>query len=475
MKKFKILHTNDTHSYLNNFHKRKHFVDSKRLETENVLLVDAGDNLRGSLYYAIFHGEKEPYLLNKLGYDYITLGNHEFDNGSKDVYQFVKKLDSKVVLSNVLFNEDQYLKKWKNHYRYVIHQFDDGIKVGIFGLLTETTPFSSSPSKQTHFLNVVDTAKEMIVCLKSQKVDVIILLSHLGDDADLLLAQQVSGIHYIIGSHTHKVIEQPIIVTHSDGWQTAIMQAGMYGNYIGEIDVILEEDTAVLNAYHLTDLRHYVDYDTELAQEIDQWNEQIETIAYRCVATLEEDLVGQREIMKIQSTNLTNLVTDAYFDYAVSLGFQPDIAIMNSGGIRQSLLKGDVKYADVLQTLPFACELVLCELTGEELFHSLNEGEYPQVSHAKITYEQTKQGVQLIDVQIKGQNGYEPLDWTKKYLVVTNSFIASGKNGYLGFEYKKNLITESILDTEILASYLQKLQQPIKYTDEVRKAIKVIS
>lgn len=471
MKTFKILHTNDTHSYLNQFHKRKHFIDTKRQETTNVLLVDAGDNLRGSLYFAVFHGEKEPYLLNKLGYDYITLGNHEFDNGSRDVYQFVKKLDSQLVLSNVLFHDDKYLKKIKNHVPYVVHQFDDGITVGIFGLLTETTPISSSPSKHTYFLNAVETAKEIVTCLQQEKVDVIMLLSHLGDDEDIKLAQQVSGIHYIIGSHTHRVIEQPIIVTNHHGWETAVVQAGLYGNYIGEMDITLTNHQVVLNQYQLVDLTQYPYVDAELAHEIEQWEKQVQEITHQVIATLEEDLVGKREITKVQSTNLTNLVTDAYFEKAVSLGFQPDIAIMNSGGIRQSILKGDVKYADVLQILPFACELVVCELSGEEIFNALNEGEYPQVSRAKLAYEETDDGLQLVDVQIKVGDNYEPLNWHKTYLVVTNSFIASGKDEYVGFENKENLITESILDTDILAEYLQQLEQPIRYTTEIRKLV----
>lgn len=472
MKRVKILHTNDTHSYLNNFHKRKHFIDSKRQETDNVLLVDAGDNLRGSLYYTVFYGEKEPYLLNKLGYDYVTLGNHEFDNGSRDVYRFLKKLDSKLVLSNVLFHDDKYLKKVKNHYPYVVHQFADGTKIGIFGLLTETTPISSSPSRQTHFLNVVETAKEMIACLQQEKVDAIILLSHLGDDEDIKLAQQVSGIHYIIGSHTHRVIEQPIIVKNESGWQTAIVQAGLYGGYIGEIDITLEDNQVILNRYHLTDLMQYPYYDAELAQEIEEWEKQVEEITHQVIATVEEDLIGKREVTKVQSTNLTNLVTDAYFEKAVSLGFQPDLAIMNSGGIRQSIPAGEVKYADVLQILPFACELVVCELTGEDIFKALHYGEYPQVSRAKITYEETELGVQLVDVQIKENNTYEPLDLNKTYLVVTNSFIANGKDEYFGFENKENLLTESILDTDILAEYFQKLKQPIRYTTEIRKLVR---
>lgn len=470
MKTVKILHTNDTHSYLNNFHKRKHFIDSKRQEAENVLVVDAGDNLRGSLYYAVFHGEKEPYLLNTLGYDYVTLGNHEFDNGSRDVYRFLKKLDSKLVLSNVLFHDDKYLKKVKNHYPYAVHQFDDGTKIGIFGLLTETTPISSSPSKQTHFLNVVETAKEMIACLQQEKVDAIILLSHLGDDEDIKLAHQISGIHYIIGSHTHRVIEQPIVVTNDNGWETAVVQAGLYGNYIGEIDVILENNQVLLNNYQLTDLTQYPYYDESLAQEIAEWEKQIEDITHQVIATVEEDLIGKREITKFQSTNLTNLVTDAYFEKAVSLGFQPDLAIMNSGGIRQSILAGDVKYADVLQILPFACELVACELTGAEIFNALNYGEYPQVSRAKITYSQSET-LQLETVEIKRENGYEMLDFSQTYLVVTNSFVASGKDEYFAFENKENLLTESVLDTDILAEYLQQLPQPIRYTDEVRKFI----
>lgn len=468
----KILHTNDTHSYLDNFHKRKHFIESKRQETDNVLVVDSGDNLRGSLYYAVFHGKKEPYLLNQLGYDYLTLGNHEFDNGSQDVYAFVSKLHSQVVLSNVDFSQDSYLKQITNCKPYVIHCFKDGIKVGLFGLLTQTTPISSSPSIDTKFFDPITTAQQIVKQLQNEKVDVIILLSHLGDIEDVKLAEKVSGIHYILGSHTHRVIEQPIGIINEQGWETFILQAGAYGQYIGELDIAISNQKVSLQNYNLTDLTVYTHYDTVLYEQIQQWENSVSEMVNQPIAVLNEDLIGNREITKLQSTNLTNLVTDAYYYKAVALGFKPDIAIMNSGGIRRTLEKGEVIKGDVLQILPFACELVICELTGKALFEALGNGEYPQVSHAKICYEKVDEKFVLKTVDIKTEMGYEPLDLNKTYTVVTNTFIASGKDDYRGFEHKENLVKDNVFDTDILIEYLQTLEQPISYSDEVRKEVK---
>lgn len=470
----KILHTNDTHSYLDNFHKRKHFIEMKRKENEHLLLVDSGDNLRGSLFYSIFHGEKEPQLLNDLTYDYFTLGNHEFDVGSKGVYDFIKQLKGKVLLSNVHIGQDRLLKKLNNIYLYDIYEVEN-IKIGLFGLLTQTTQTSSSPSKDTIFLNPIQSAKMIVEKLQQENVDVIILLSHLGDDEDIKLAMQVSGIHYIIGAHTHKVLQQPLQIKNNQQWETTIVQAGSYGNYIGEIDIAVNDHHVEMTKYQLTDLREYSSYDVKTYELIKDMVAEIEKVSTKNIATVKVELNGKRDIIKYQSTNLTNLITDAYFAKAVALGFSPDIAIMNSGGIRRTIKKGIVTYGDILQVMPFGCELVVCQMSGQEIYKALMHGEYPQVSHAKLSYTNYDDTIRLEKMTIKKGNRYETLDFEKNYIVVTNTYISSGKDGYITFEGKENLVKESILDTDILIEYLQSLKQPIQYTSEIRKTVKSIS
>ncbi|MBS4770760.1 bifunctional metallophosphatase/5'-nucleotidase [Carnobacteriaceae bacterium zg-ZUI240] len=471
IKKVTILHTNDTHSYLNNFHKRKHVIDSAHQKYDNVLVVDSGDNLRGSLYYTVFEGEKEPYLLNKLGYDYMTLGNHDFDNGSKDVYHFLSHIHSQIILSNVQWEKDAYLKQITNYKPWTVHTFEDGLKIGIIGLLTPTTQNSSSPSEETLFFDPIDVSREKVAQLQKENVDVIIALSHLGDVEDVRLAEEVSGIHYIIGSHTHKVLEQPIVVTNDKGWQTQIFQAGSYGNYIGELEIGCDDDGVKRLNYQLIDLREYPFYDEALYEELKEWDKSVEAVVTKPIATLQEDLNGKRDVTKYTSTNLTNLITDAYLDKAKALGFSPDLAIMNSGGIRQTLKEGVVTYGDVLQILPFACELYICHMTGKDLFSALDSGEYPQVSQAKVVYHAQDDELRLKEILIKTPNGYEPLQMDKTYLVSTNTFIGTGKDGYIGFENTHNLLKKQYYDTDVLVSYLKKLPQPITYTNEVRKRV----
>lgn len=463
-KQFRLLHTNDTHSYVDLMARRLHLFQTIRKQDDNVLTLDSGDNLMGSLFYNIFHGKYEPLYLNRLEYDAITIGNHEFDGGSNVLAQFLNTLNIPVIQSNLDVQADTVLREFPFHHT-LIKQLPNGLKIGLFALLTPTTQMSSSPSDETIFKDPLKVAQECVDYLTHEKVDCIVLLSHLGDTDDILLAQEISGIDVIVGAHTHKLLEEPIVVLHQfTEHETLILQAGSYGQYVGDLVLTLSDNHHKIWQYNIHDLQQYAGVDKALDNDIQGLLQSVEHIINRPIAESAEPLIGNREITRVQSTNLTNLVTDAYYHKAIALGFKPDIAIMNSGGIRRDIPKGDITYGQVVQVLPFICSLFICNMTGEELYQSLSKGAFPLVSHAKLEIDSDYH----VSVWIETQQQWEKLDRCKTYTVVTNSFIGSGKGNYVGFIDKENLVAETIYDTDVVIEYLSQLDKPFTYDNTPR-------
>jgi len=241
-----ILHTNDTHSQLESYNdkdfgdvggvvRRNTFIQETRSQYPNTIVVDAGDFSQGTPYYNLFKGVPEIEMMNTMGYDVVALGNHEFDNGSKHLAKRLKLADFKIVCANYQFKNKQ-LAKFVKPYT-VIYMGDK--KIGFFGLLCDMKRLiMPNYYQETTFLNPVATAQKMVEILKTkEQCDLIICLSHLGFEAEFAgdisdkdLAEKVSGIDFIIGGHTHKLLEEPVIVNN-----TKILQARMKGGFVGRI------------------------------------------------------------------------------------------------------------------------------------------------------------------------------------------------------------------------------------------------
>ncbi|MCL2167905.1 MAG: metallophosphatase [Lentimicrobiaceae bacterium] len=241
-----ILHTNDTHSRLESYDEpgvgdvggvvRRHtFIQQTRDQYPNIVVVDAGDFSQGTPYYNLFKGVPEIELMNKMGYDVVALGNHEFDNGSKILAKRLKLADFKIVCANYQFKNKKLAKLVKS---YTILNIG-GKKIGFFGLLCDMKRVvMPNYYQETTFLNPIITAKKIIDILKNkEQCDLIICLSHLGIDAefegditDKDLAAQVPGIDFIIGGHTHKLLEEPLIIN-----DTKILQVRKNGIYVGKL------------------------------------------------------------------------------------------------------------------------------------------------------------------------------------------------------------------------------------------------
>lgn len=237
-----ILHTNDTHSQIEpytykadtnvgGFLRREALVREIRTQHPDLLLFDAGDFSQGSPYYNFFKGYTEVKMMNAMGYDAITLGNHEFDNGSAALAKLLKKATFDIVCANYIFHNKALSKVVKKH--IVLER--NGLKIGVFGLTIDlrTLVFPSTYRDLT-YLDPVASAKNEVAELKSLGCDVIVCLSHLGIDEnmvnDFVVAKEVPDIDVIIGGHSHKELSEPVVIG-----KTRICQMANKGKCVGEI------------------------------------------------------------------------------------------------------------------------------------------------------------------------------------------------------------------------------------------------
>ncbi len=239
-----ILHTNDTHSQIEPYTyksdvnvggvlRRDAYVSEMREKHANVLLLDAGDFSQGTPYFNFFKGYMEIILMNQMGYDVATLGNHEFDNGSAELAKRLRKAKFPVVCCNYQYHNKALKRVMKE---YVIIK-KGGLKIGVFGLCVNLNSLVSPDiASEITYLDPIPEAKRMVSLLRAKGCDMLICLSHLGleggKDCDKNLACEVPGIDLIIGGHSHTELAEPI-----DLCNTRIHQMTNRGKCIGEITV----------------------------------------------------------------------------------------------------------------------------------------------------------------------------------------------------------------------------------------------
>ena len=251
-----ILHTNDTHSQVEpieagkrdgnhaGYARRMGIIEQERDKTPNVLLVDAGDFSQGTPYFNLYHGRVEVDAMNRMGYDAVTLGNHEFDNGVDTLAAVLKDAKFAVVSANYDVQGTALEGIVKP---YVILR-RGGMKIGLFGLGVNpkglVTEKNFAPVK---YLEPIPVAQEISTLLKEQHhCDLVVCISHMGTFAhgdkpsDTLLAQSTRYIDVIIGGHTHRIVTNHY-VENLDGDSVLLAQMGKSGARIGKITLKMGE------------------------------------------------------------------------------------------------------------------------------------------------------------------------------------------------------------------------------------------
>ncbi len=263
---FVLLHVNDTHSQFTATHRTFRFPDMDapvliplgsvsrmaarvrqvRARHPHVLFLHSGDMVQGSIYYTLFHGRADAQVYNAMGLDAMAAGNHEFDRGTPGIEILLDHADFPILSANMDTQNDPDLDK--RIAPYVIKKMD-GEPVAVIGLLEEHLANISSPSAGTRMLPVIETAQNTINRLTDQGIQIIILLTHIGYDNDLVLGASVTGADIIVGGHSHTLLGDfqktglvsrgpyPTIVQAPDKTDVPVVQAWEHTRMLGQLMV----------------------------------------------------------------------------------------------------------------------------------------------------------------------------------------------------------------------------------------------
>jgi 2',3'-cyclic-nucleotide 2'-phosphodiesterase (5'-nucleotidase family) len=358
--------------------------------------------------------------MNLMRFDAMVVGNHEFDFGQDILKKRIAEAKCPVLGANV---EGLELLK-----PYVIKEAD-GIKIAILGVVTDETPVSTHPRNVAGLKFIPpDAAVKKYMTELRNKADIIIVLSHIGYSADRLLAEEAKGIDVIVGGHSHTKLLKPVVIGN-----TIIVQAWEHGKALGVLDLVIEDGKIVKFDGHLEEIKPEPDNeDRAVTGLVERYNKKIGSVLDEIIGEAAVGIDGEN--VRKRETNLGDLVADIIRSTSGA-----DAAIINGGGIRASVSKGEIKIKDIYTVLPFDNYIVAVKLTGKQIREALEHGvsaveeeagRFPQVSDIKFTYSRSaKPGSRVKDILI----GDKPLEAGKEYIVATNDFLAAGGDGYKVF------------------------------------------
>jgi 5'-nucleotidase/UDP-sugar diphosphatase len=453
-----IIHTNDTHSRLLEddyngiigFAKIAALIKEAKEVNPNTLVLDAGDTLHGMPIVNISKGENAIKVLEAAGYDYMTLGNHDFNYGYERLLELRDMTSLGMLNANILKDGENLFTP------YVIEEVA-GIKIGIFGLTTPETTYKTSPTnvEGLTFEDPIEISQKIVEELKEQ-TDVIIGLVHIGlDESSVVtskeIAEKVEGIDILIDGHSHTFLETGLLVN-----DTLIAQTGEHGKNLGYVNIEISDGKIVNKTSQLVSAEAVaeVEPDMEVTNLIEEINEANKEMFDKVVATTDIFLDGARENVRTKETNLGNLSADAVRAAAGS-----DIGFVNGGNIRISLEPGSITFGMLAELFPFGNTVQVKKITGEDLLKVLEQsvsgypatsGGFLQVSGMVFSFDPSKEvGSRVVEVTV----GNEPLNLTAEYTVAINDFLGIGGDGY---EVFANYPIHSEVGTyeEVFADYL---------------------
>ncbi|WP_374291905.1 bifunctional metallophosphatase/5'-nucleotidase [Paenirhodobacter enshiensis] len=461
-----VLHTNDMHSRIEPINKfdatcsaeddaaGKCFGGVARIATEvkalrqslagqNVLLVDAGDQFQGSLFYTTYKGKAAAELMNTIGYQAMELGNHEFDDGPANLAAFIASVNFPVISGNLDLSRSEELRGKVG--RTAVFDIG-GQKVGIVSALAVDTPETSSPGPNVIFQSDIDSLKAEVADLQSQGITKIVALTHVGFPEDKRIAAEVPGIDAVIGGHSHTLFSNDI--KGAEAYPTMVgtvpvVSAYAYSKYLGHL-VLTFDDAGNLKsaggAPILLDAS--VAPDPQIAARVSELAAPIQKVREKVVAQSTAAIDGARETCRAQECTMGNLVADAMLDRVRAQGIE--IALENGGGLRASIGQGPVTMGDVLTVLPFQNTLSTFQAKGSTVAKALENGlsqvgegagRFPQVAGLRFVWDAAKPaGERLVSVEVNEAGKWVPLDPDKTYGVVTNNYVRTGGDGYKVFD-----------------------------------------
>ena len=370
-----IVYDNDVHCSVDGYAKLVAVRNKQKEMTEYVTTVSCGDFVNGGIVGAFSKGESIVDIMNEVGYDVVTLGNHEFNYGMEQMYKLTDALESEIVCSNMMnCQTNEYVFP-----AYHIVKYGD-VDVAYIGFTTTTSGTVGSLSDDNGNLlytfmrdEFYQNAQGFIDEARAEGADYVIALSHLGDKdrgnghpSSLHLIENTVGLDAVIDGHEHSVIERRF-VNNKEGESVLLTSSGTAFNYVGML-AINTNGTIESKLVDITTgdvaadagVQQYVD---DIKEEIYELGERIigRSDVYLTMFDDEGDYVASR-----REVNIGNFCVDAYRSYTSA-----DVAVINAGGIRAEINIGDVTYNDVLGMHPFGNDIVTATITGQQLMDVL--------------------------------------------------------------------------------------------------------
>jgi 5'-nucleotidase/UDP-sugar diphosphatase len=472
-----ILHTNDLHGHPLKFSYNgtpdvgglpaiATFVEKVRAEQKNVLLLDAGDLNTGRAESNLFKAVPDILGYNYIGYDAMTLGNHEFDNPLSILRKQEKIARFPFLSANIWTSKGKPLVR-----PYVVKYFE-GFKVGIFGMTLKETKEIGYPDyvKDLIFEGEVKAARRLVPILKN-KVDVVIALVHMGlwesdRRGSKRLAASVKGIDLIVDGHTHTDLTEPVYVNG-----TPIVQAFQWGLKVGKATLTIRDGRVAGFAWESvpinlkeratlpdgTETVRYVgeryEEDPFLLAALTPYADKAKSLLSEVIGTAEKPF-GNENVRK-QETEIGNLIADSMLWCTRNLN--TDFALQNGGGIRGGLPAGEITKKRIYEILPFDNTVAVLKMKGHQVLRLFDfiatvpkgAGAFPQVSEG-VRFKINHATRQSEGITINGKS----IDAERTYSIATNSYLAGGGDGYRIFLEALDRYDTSAFQRDALIEYI---------------------
>lgn len=475
-----LLHTNDTHSAIDpdasgagGVLPRLALIDSVRKAEKNVLLIDAGDIVQGTLYFKFFKGDVEYPLFDMMGYDVRILGNHEFDNGLDDLARYWKNVKADRLSANYDFSATPAAGLFKP---YVIKKVG-GKKIGIMGINVDPASLIAEENYEGMvYKDAIATANETAAELKKKGCDLVVAVTHIGYKVangkadDVSLARASKDIDIIIGGHSHTVVDPadkvktPHWIPNSEGRDVLVTQTGKYGRNLGYIKLDLKDFSDRKIDYRLipvTDRFDNAAYSPKIRTLLEPYRHIVDSVNSNVIGLADMEMPNGR-------------ATGAYANWAGDFGawFGRQIAdslrrsgrevapvafgLMNVGGIRQPMTRGDITEGQILSTFPFSNRMRLIEISGGDLIETMKivapKGGEAVSSEVRVM---TDAAGAYKNMTVDGV----PVDPAKKYVVATIDYVANGNDDMTPMKNHREIWCDNEEVSVRILDYIRRLSE----------------
>lgn len=426
LKTLTILHMNDAYEIApvdgkGGLARVKGIVDEAKQNNGEVLFFHAGDFIAPSLDSHLFRGRQMIDIMNRMNFDAVTIGNHEFEYGPDVLREHMAASKFQYLTSNIL---DEQLAPFGGASRTMVFE-KAGTKIGVFAVTTPDTAMTSFPGPNIHFEEVTKAATSAVGELKAKGAQYVIALTHLALNEDVKLANEVKGLNLIIGGHDHHPINRI-----ENG--IPIVKAGTDAQFLGRIDIHFDESGQTSVNQTLVPIDTKSPTDETLAGIIDEYKRKVDELMNSPLAETAVTLDTTQDLVRSKEMPIGNLIADIFRER-----FDADISIVGGGTIRGNRVfpPGVITLADVRGMIPWPGTLAKIKVSGavvvaaiEHALANLPSARFPHLSKdLKLIYDLARPvGSRIVSLTYHG-GAIEP---RQTYTVVIDSWRLGGGDGF---------------------------------------------